>query len=125
MTSIVTRCRVPVNANGASYDSVTEMPASSPTNQARRPRQRSSSSVPGAVAATYFALYANAKAIRARLIGKDSDTDIALLQIPAQNLTAVPIGDSDRSNESPTLCFTISTIPFATCPARCTPARWS
>jgi len=32
----------------------------------------------------------------ARLIGKDSDTDIALLQIPAQNLTAVPIGDSDR-----------------------------
>jgi Do/DeqQ family serine protease len=32
----------------------------------------------------------------ARLIGKDSDTDIALLQIPAQNLTALPIGDSDR-----------------------------
>src|SRR5947207_8941494 len=32
----------------------------------------------------------------ARLIGKDSDTDIALLQVPAQNLTAVPIGDSDR-----------------------------
>ncbi len=32
----------------------------------------------------------------AQLIGKDSDTDIALLQIPAQNLTAVPIGDSDR-----------------------------
>jgi Do/DeqQ family serine protease len=32
----------------------------------------------------------------ARLIGKDSDTDIALLQIPAQNLIAVPIGDSDR-----------------------------
>jgi S1-C subfamily serine protease len=30
------------------------------------------------------------------VIGKDSDTDIALLQIPAQNLTAVPIGDSDR-----------------------------
>ena len=32
----------------------------------------------------------------ARLIGKDSDTDIALLQVPAQNLTAVPVGDSDR-----------------------------
>jgi len=34
--------------------------------------------------------------LTARLIGKDSDTDIALLQVPAQNLTAVPIGDSDR-----------------------------
>src|SRR5216683_268730 len=32
----------------------------------------------------------------AKLIGIDSDTDIAVLQIPASNLTAVPIGDSDR-----------------------------
>src|SRR5712691_10875107 len=32
----------------------------------------------------------------AKLIGIDSDTDIAVLQIPAGNLTAVPIGDSDR-----------------------------
>ena len=34
--------------------------------------------------------------VTARLIGKDSDTDIALLQVPAQSLIAVPIGDSDR-----------------------------
>ena len=34
--------------------------------------------------------------IPARLIGRDSDTDVAVLQIPAENLTAVPIGDSDR-----------------------------
>src|SRR6202158_777754 len=34
--------------------------------------------------------------LTAKLIGRDGDTDIALLQIPAQNLTALPIGDSDR-----------------------------
>src|SRR6202140_1479451 len=32
----------------------------------------------------------------AKLIGTDSDTDVAVLQIPATNLTAVPLGDSDR-----------------------------
>jgi Do/DeqQ family serine protease len=34
--------------------------------------------------------------LKARLIGRDPDTDIAVLQIPAGGLTAVPIGDSDR-----------------------------
>src|SRR5690348_864446 len=35
--------------------------------------------------------------LTAKLIGRDSDTDIAVLQIPAGGgLTAVPIGDSDR-----------------------------
>ncbi|HEX4618259.1 MAG TPA: trypsin-like peptidase domain-containing protein, partial [Steroidobacteraceae bacterium] len=32
----------------------------------------------------------------AKLIGRDADTDVALLQIPAEGLTAVPMGDSDR-----------------------------
>src|SRR5437764_12765273 len=32
----------------------------------------------------------------AKLIGTDADTDIAVLQIPASNLPAVPMGDSDR-----------------------------
>jgi Do/DeqQ family serine protease len=34
--------------------------------------------------------------LTAKLIGRDSDTDIAILQIPSGSLTAVPIGDSDR-----------------------------
>src|SRR4029077_17801460 len=34
--------------------------------------------------------------LAAKLIGTDADTDIAVLQIPAANLTAVPLGDSDR-----------------------------
>jgi Do/DeqQ family serine protease len=34
--------------------------------------------------------------LTAKLIGRDADTDIAVLQIPASGLTAVPMGDSDR-----------------------------
>ncbi len=34
--------------------------------------------------------------LRARLIGRDPETDIAVLQVPGANLTAVPMGDSDR-----------------------------
>src|SRR5215475_8055601 len=34
--------------------------------------------------------------LKAKLIGRDPDTDIAVLQLSADNLTAVPIGDSDR-----------------------------
>jgi Do/DeqQ family serine protease len=33
--------------------------------------------------------------LRARLVGRDPGTDIAVLQIPADDLTAVPMGDSD------------------------------
>jgi Do/DeqQ family serine protease len=32
----------------------------------------------------------------AKLIGRDADTDVAVLQIPSGNLTALPMGDSDR-----------------------------
>ena len=34
--------------------------------------------------------------LAARLIGTDTETDISVLQIPAGNLTAVPMGNSDR-----------------------------
>jgi Do/DeqQ family serine protease len=34
--------------------------------------------------------------LKAKLVGRDPDTDIAVLQLSANNLTAVPIGDSDR-----------------------------
>src|SRR5438477_676561 len=34
--------------------------------------------------------------IPARLLGRDPETDVAVLKIPAENLVAVPLGDSDR-----------------------------
>jgi Do/DeqQ family serine protease len=34
--------------------------------------------------------------LKARLIGRDPETDIAVLQVPSSNLTALPLGDSDR-----------------------------
>src|SRR5438270_3598345 len=34
--------------------------------------------------------------LKAKLIGRDPETDIAVLQIPSGGLTAVPMGDSDR-----------------------------
>jgi Do/DeqQ family serine protease len=34
--------------------------------------------------------------LTAKLIGRDADTDVAVLQIPAGNLVAVPMGDSDH-----------------------------
>ncbi len=34
--------------------------------------------------------------VQAKLIGGDPDTDVAVIKIPAENLTAIAIGDSDR-----------------------------
>src|SRR5438045_2228511 len=34
--------------------------------------------------------------LKAKLIGRDPETDIAVLQVPSGNLTVVPMGDSDR-----------------------------
>ncbi len=39
---------------------------------------------------------ADGRTLKATFRGSDADTDIALMQIPAQNLTALPIADSDR-----------------------------
>ena len=36
------------------------------------------------------------KRFTAKLVGRDTEADVAVLQIPAQSLTAVPLGDSDR-----------------------------
>ncbi|MDE2195890.1 MAG: DegQ family serine endoprotease [Gammaproteobacteria bacterium] len=40
-------------------------------------------------------LYDN-RTFKAKVIGRDADTDLAVLQIKADNLTALPLGDSDR-----------------------------
>lgn len=39
---------------------------------------------------------ADGRTLKAEFVGNDADTDIALMRIPAQNLTAIPIADSDQ-----------------------------
>ncbi len=39
---------------------------------------------------------ADGRTIKAEFVGSDPDTDIALMRIPAQNLTAIPLADSDQ-----------------------------
>ncbi len=38
----------------------------------------------------------DSRTLTAKLIGSDPDTDIAVIQIPAENLTALPVGDSSK-----------------------------
>ncbi|MBF6025116.1 trypsin-like peptidase domain-containing protein [Lysobacter niastensis] len=38
---------------------------------------------------------ADGRTLQAEFLGSDADTDIALMKIPAQNLSALPLGDSD------------------------------
>jgi Do/DeqQ family serine protease len=40
---------------------------------------------------------ADKRHFKAKLIGRDASTDIAVLKIPAENLTALPMADSDKS----------------------------
>jgi Do/DeqQ family serine protease len=39
---------------------------------------------------------ADGRTLKAEFVGNDADTDIALMRIPAQNLTAIPVADSDK-----------------------------
>ena len=39
---------------------------------------------------------ADGRTLKAEFIGGDADTDVALMRIPAQNLTAIPVANSDR-----------------------------
>jgi len=34
--------------------------------------------------------------LQAHIVGEDSDTDIAIIQVPAERITAIPLGDSDQ-----------------------------
>ena len=36
------------------------------------------------------------RSLKAKLVGTDPETDVAVVQIPAENLTAVPLADSDK-----------------------------
>jgi S1-C subfamily serine protease len=37
------------------------------------------------------------RALTAKVVGKDPGSDVAVLQVPAGNLSAIPLGDSDRT----------------------------
>jgi serine protease Do/serine protease DegQ len=37
------------------------------------------------------------RALTAKVVGKDTGSDVALLQVPAENLSAIPLADSDRT----------------------------
>jgi Do/DeqQ family serine protease len=41
-------------------------------------------------------MLADGRTLKAEFVGNDADTDIALMRIPAQNLTAIPVADSDK-----------------------------
>lgn len=45
---------------------------------------------------TIFVTLKNKKKLKAKLIGTDSETDIAVLQVEARHLTEIPMGDSDK-----------------------------
>ena len=40
----------------------------------------------------------NGETLQAKLIGTDPDTDVAIIQVTAKNLTAIPLGNSDQLN---------------------------
>ena len=41
-------------------------------------------------------MLADGRTLKAEFVGSDPDTDVALMRIPAQNLTAIPVSNSDR-----------------------------
>ena len=41
-------------------------------------------------------MLADGRTLKAEFVGNDADTDIALMRIPAQNLTAIPVANSDK-----------------------------
>lgn len=45
---------------------------------------------------TIFVTLHNKQKLKAKLIGTDAETDIAILQVKAANLTGIPLGDSDK-----------------------------
>ena len=49
-----------------------------------------------ATADTIFVTLQNKQKLKATLIGTDAETDIAVLQVKAKNLTGIPLGDSDK-----------------------------
>ena len=46
--------------------------------------------------ASFDVIFSDNRTVRAQLVGRDPQTDVAVLRVPAQNLTAAPLADSDQ-----------------------------
>ena len=49
------------------------------------------------VGASFDVIFSDNHTVKATLVGRDPPTDIAVLRVPAQNLTAAPLADSDKA----------------------------
>ncbi|HZP95439.1 MAG TPA: trypsin-like peptidase domain-containing protein [Candidatus Limnocylindria bacterium] len=47
--------------------------------------------------ASFDVIFSDNRTVRATLVGRDPQTDIAVLRVPAQNLVAAPLADSDKA----------------------------
>ncbi len=47
--------------------------------------------------ASFDVIFSDNRTVKATLVGRDAQTDIAVLRVPAQNLVAAPLADSDKA----------------------------
>jgi 2-alkenal reductase len=51
----------------------------------------------GGTGATFDVIFSDNRTVKATLVGRDPQTDIAVLKVPAQGLVAAPLADSDKA----------------------------
>jgi len=51
----------------------------------------------GGAGSSFDVIFSDNRTVKATLVGRDPQTDIAVLKVPAQNLVAAPLADSDKA----------------------------
>jgi len=51
----------------------------------------------GGTGSSFDVIFSDNRTVRASLVGRDPQTDVAVLKVPAQNLVAAPLADSDQA----------------------------
>src|SRR5882672_6487277 len=51
----------------------------------------------GGAGSSFDVIFSDNRTVKATLVGRDPQTDIAVLKVPAQGLTAAPLADSDKA----------------------------